>query len=140
MTNNPYAKIKQNKVLTASPQELTLMLYDGAIKFANQAKVAMEEGDIQKAHNLILRVEAIIEEFQSTLDTSYEVAESMALMYDYIYRRLIDANMTKDPEILEEATGFIREMRQTWKEAMQIAKGAQNAPNPKPQERMRAAF
>lgn len=140
MTNNPYAKIKQNKVLTASPQELTLMLYDGAIKFANQAKVAMEEGDIQKAHNLILRVEAIIEEFQSTLDTSYEVAESMALMYDYIYRRLIDANMTKDPEILEEATGFIREMRQTWKEAMQIAKGAQNASNPKPQERMRAAF
>jgi len=98
MTNNPYAKIKQNSVMTASPQELTLMLYDGAIKFGNQAKGAMKQGDIQKAHNLVLRVQAIIQEFQSTLDMQYEVSEGMALMYDYIHRRLIDANLKTEPQ------------------------------------------
>ncbi len=128
MTNNPYSKIKQNSIMTASPQELTLMLYDGAIKFGNQAKVAMVAGEIEKTHKLIMRVEAIIEEFQATLDMSFEVSEGMAAMYDYISRRLYEANLQKDPEILEEALGFIREMRSTWKEAMQIAKGAQEAP------------
>ena len=127
MTNNPYAKIKQNSIMTASPQELTMMLYDGALKFGNQAKVAMENGDVEKTHNLIVRVQAIISEFQATLDMSYDVSEGMALMYDYIQRRLIDANIKKDPEILEEALGFVREMRNTWKEAMQIAKGSGNA-------------
>ena len=128
MTNNPYAKIKQNSIMTASPQELTMMLYDGALKFGNQAKVAMENGDVEKTHNLIGRVQAIIEEFQATLDMSYDVSEGMALMYDYIQRRLIDANIKKDPEILEEALGFVREMRNTWKEAMQIAKGSSTSP------------
>lgn len=124
MTNNPYSKIKANSIMTASPQELTLMLYDGAIKFGNQAKMAMLTGDIEKSSNLVIRVQAIIEEFQATLDMSYEVSEGMALMYDYIHRRLVDANMEKDPEILEEALSFIREMRSTWKEAMTLAKNA----------------
>lgn len=122
MTNNPYAKIKSNSILTASPQELTLMLYDGAIKFGNQAKLAMEMGDIQSAHNLVVRVQDIIDEFQVTLDKSYEVSEGMALMYDYIGRRLAESNSKKDPEILEEAISFIRELRNTWKEAMQLVK------------------
>lgn len=128
MTNNPYTKIKSNSILTASPQELTLMLYDGAIKFGNQAKVALNDGDIEKAHKLNLKVQDIINEFQATLNTDYEVSKGMELMYDYILRRLRDANMAKDVEILEEALSFIREMRNTWKEAMQIAKGAQPAP------------
>ena len=125
MTNNPYAKIKQNSILTASPQELTMMLYDGAVKFGNQSKMAMLEGDMEKAHNLNMRVQAIIQEFQLTLDMKYDVSEGMALMYDYILRRLRDANVAKDPEILEEALGFIRELRDTWREAMKLAKGAQ---------------
>ncbi len=125
MTNNPYVKIKTNSIMTASPQELTLMLYDGAIKFGNQAKVAIENGEVEKSHNLIMRVQSIIEEFQSTLDMNFEVSEGMALMYDYISRRLFDANVNKDPKALEEALGFIRDMRTTWKEAMQIAKGAE---------------
>ena len=108
--------------MTASPQELTLMLYDGAIKFGNQAKVAMIDKDIEKSHNLITRVQAIIEEFQITLDKNYEVSTGLELMYDYINRRLTEANMVKDPEMLEEAIGFIRELRNTWKEAMQLTK------------------
>lgn len=128
MTKNPYAKIKQNSIMTASPQELTLMLYDGAVKFGNQARVALLAKDYEKSHNLNVKVQAIIQEFQITLDMKYEVSEGMALMYDYILRRLIEANTKKDPEILEEALGYIRELRATWKEAMQIAKGVQQAP------------
>lgn len=122
MTNNPYAKIKNNAIMTASPQELTLMLYDGAIKFGNQAKQAIKVGDVEKAHSLIMRVQAIIEEFQITLDMSYEVSKGMSLMYDYISRQLVEANAKKDESILEGALVFIRELRNTWKEAMKIAK------------------
>lgn len=122
MTKNPYAKIKQNSILTASPQELTLMLYNGAIKFGNQAIIAIENKDYEKAHNSIIRVEDIIQEFQATLDMEYDVANSFAIMYDYIYRRLLEANINKDIEILEEVLGYLRELRDTWKEAMRIVK------------------
>lgn len=108
--------------MTASPQELTLMLYDGAVKFGNQAKLALENSDIAKANILNLKVQAIIGEFQASLDHNYEVSEGLELMYDYIKRRLIEANVKKDVEILEEALSYIRELRNTWKEAMQIAK------------------
>lgn len=138
MTRNPYAKIKQNAIMTASPQELTMMLYDGAVKFGNQSKMAMVEGDYQKSHQLNIRVQDIIQEFQITLNSKYQVSEGMALMYDYIARRLVEANVKKDPEILEEAIGFIREMRDTWKEAMQIAKGVKEAP--KQNDQLRAAL
>lgn len=122
MTNNPYSKIQHNTIMTASPQELTLMLYDGAIKFGNQASVALEAQDYAKAHNYIMRVEDIIEELQITLDMEYSVSEGLYLMYDYIYRQLINANIKKDKELLVEAIGLIREIRNTWKEAMQQMK------------------
>ena len=108
--------------MTASPQELTLMLYDGAIKFGNQAKIAIENGDIEKAHNSIVKVQNIIVEFRSTLDMQYEISGSLNLLYEYIDRRLFDADMAKDIEALDEAIDFIRELRNTWKEAMQLAK------------------
>lgn len=122
MTNNPYSKIKQTSIMTASPQELTLMLYDGAMKFANQAIVAIEKNDIGKSHELIVRCQDIIRELQSSLDFKYPVSQNLELMYDYIYRRLIDANVQKSTEILEEALFFIRELRDTWKQAMEIVK------------------
>lgn len=122
MTNNPYAKIKQNSIMTASPQELTLMLYDGAIKFSNQAINAIENGDIKGAHEYNIRVQDIISELLLTLDMKYEVAASMKLMYNYIIEKLVEANVTKNVEPFNEALVYIREIRNTWKEAMQIAK------------------
>lgn len=122
MTNNPYSKIKNNSILTASPQELTLMLYDGAIKFANQSKAAIENKEYESAHNLNLRVQAIIEEFRSTLDMRYEVSEGLDMLYEYIESRLIDANIGKDIAILDEVVDLLRDLRNTWKEAMQLAK------------------
>lgn len=113
---------QNNKVLTASPAELTLMLYDGAIKFANIALIALEEGDIEKASNNIIKVENIILEFRATLDPKYPVSVDFDRVYDYIYRNLVEANIKKSKEPLEEALTYIREMRDTWKEVMKLAK------------------
>ncbi len=121
MANNPYAQYNKNKIMTASPQELTLMLYDGAIKFNNIAIAAIEENDIQKAHINIMKVQRIIEEFQMTLDFKYEVANDFNNVYNYIMGRLREANITKDKEILEEVSTHLHTMRDTWKEAMKLA-------------------
>lgn len=120
--NNAYAQYNNNKVLTASPAELTLLLYEGAIKFCNIAMMGIEEKNIQKAHDNIKKVQAIIEELQATLNHSYKVAEDFDNVYRYIYDLLVQANMHKDKEILERALTEIRGMRDTWKEVMKKGK------------------
>lgn len=122
LANQGYAAYANNKVMTASPGELTLMLYDGAIKFCNLAVVAIEENDIEKTHINIVKVERIIEEFQATLNHKYPVANDFEAVYTYLLRRLREANIKKDKEILEEVLGHLRTMRDTWKEVMRMAK------------------
>lgn len=122
MSNNAYSQYANNRILTASPAELTLMLYEGAIKFCNIAIMAIENKDIEKAHINIMKVERIIEEFQITLDFKYPIANDFNNVYTYIMQRLREANITKDSEILEEVNGHIRTMRDTWKEVMKLAK------------------
>lgn len=121
LANQGYAAYANNKVMTASPAELTLMLYEGAIKFANLAITAINERDVQKAHDNIMKVENIIEEFQSTLDHKYPVAKDFDEVYNYLMLRLREANMKKDKEILEEVLKHLRTMRDTWKEVMKLA-------------------
>lgn len=118
--NKAVMQYQRNAVQTASPAKLTLMLYDGAVKFANMALEALDEGNIEKAHNNIVKVQNIIVEFRSTLDMKYPVAKDFDVVYDYIYRRLVEANMKKDKEILEEALRHIKTMRDTWKEVMRL--------------------
>lgn len=124
LTNQGYAAYANNKIMTASPAELTLMLYEGAIKFCNIAIVAVEENDVQKAHNNIMKVERIIEEFQATLNHKYPVAKDFDEVYTYLLMRLREANMKKDKEILEEVLKHLRTMRDTWKEVMRTAHAA----------------
>lgn len=120
MTQNMTLAYKNNTIQTASPAELTLMLYDGAIKFCNIALGALENNDIQKANNNIIKAENIIVEFRSTLDFKYPVAQDFDRVYDWIYRRLVEANIKKDSAVLEDALRLIREMRDTWKEVMRL--------------------
>ncbi len=120
MTQNMTMAYKNNSIQTASPADLTLMLYDGAIKFCNIALGAIENNDISKANTNIVKAEKIIVEFRATLDFKYPVAKDFDLVYDYIYRRLVEANIKKDAEILEDALKYIREMRDTWKEVMRL--------------------
>ena len=121
LANQGYAAYANNKVMTASPAELTLMLYEGAIKFTNLAITAIEEKDVQKAHDNIMKVEHIIEEFQGTLNHKYPVAKDFDEVYNYLMMRLREANMKKDKEILEEVLKHLRTMSDTWKEVMKLA-------------------
>lgn len=122
MQNNPYAKIKNNSILTATPAELTLMLYEGAIKFGNQALLAMKANNIEETHHLIIRVQDIIDELRATLNFDYPIASDMEKLYEFISYTLVEANIGKDAQKLETALDFIREFRDTWKEAMALAK------------------
>ena len=122
LANNAYSQYANNRILTASPAELTLMLYEGAIKFCNIAIMAIENKDIEKAHTNIMKAQRIIEEFQLTLDFKYEIANDFNNVYNYLMQRLREANLTKDKEILEEVNTHLRVMRDTWKEVMKIAK------------------
>ena len=115
---NAYGQYNNSKILTASPAELTLMLYEGAIKFCNIAISAVEHKDIEKAHENIRKTERIIDYFRQTLDMKYEVAEDFERVYAYLSQRLVEANVKKDKEILEEVNGHLRSMRDTWKEVM----------------------
>ena len=111
---------QQNSVKTASPAKLTLMLYDGAVKFCNIALEALDAGNVQRVNDNLKKVENIIVELRATLDMKYPVAKEFDTVYDYIYRRLVEANMKKDKEILQDALKHIKTMRETWKEVMRI--------------------
>ena len=115
---NAYAQYNNSKVMTASPAELTLMLYDGAIRFCNIAEMAVEAKDVQKAHNNIIKVQRIVDYLRQTLDMKYPVAEDFERIYSYLSTRLIQANMKKDLEILKEVNSHLHEVRDTWKEVM----------------------
>lgn len=115
---NAYAQYRNNKVMGASGPELTLMLYDGAIKFLNIADFAIERKDIQKAHENIIKTEKIIDYLRNTLDMKYPVAQDFENMYSYISRRLIEANIAKDREIIGEINGHMHAIRDNWVEVM----------------------
>lgn len=117
---NAYAQYNNNKILTASPAELTLMLYEGAIKFCNIAIDAVERKDISGAHKNIVKVENIIDYLRTTLDMKYAVAQDFERMYVYLHKRLIEANTKKDAEMLKEVNGHLRSIRDTWKQVMRI--------------------
>jgi len=124
---NAYAQYNNNKVMTASPAELTLMLYEGAIKFCNIAETAVEQKDIQKAHTNIIKVQHIIDYLRQTLDMKYSVAQDFERIYVYLSERLIAANMKKDKAILEEINEHLHSVRDTWKEVMRINREKGNA-------------
>lgn len=119
---NAYAQYNNSKVLTASPAELTLMLYDGAIRFCNIAIDSIGRKDIPKAHNNIVKVENIVDYLRRTLDMNYAVAQDFDRIYVYLEQKLVEANVKKDAEVLEEVNTHLRSVRDTWKEVMRLNK------------------
>ncbi len=111
---------QHNMVQTASPAKLILMLYEGAVKFCNIGLDGIREKDILKANTNIKKAENIIVQLRMDLDMKYPVAKEFDQVYDYIYRRLVESNMKKDAEILEEALEHIKTMRDTWVEVMRL--------------------
>ena len=129
MVNNAegYNAYLRSKVITATPAELTLMLYEGAIKFVKKAIMSIEKYDVMGAHNNLMKTQRIIEELRASLDHKYPVAKEFDTVYEYILRRLVEANIKKDKDILEEVLEHLRTMRDTWKEVMKNANAPQSA-------------
>ena len=122
-----YNQYKENSITQAKPEELTLMLYNGLVKFILRAQDSVRGHRVEEAHINIVKAQNIVVEFMNTLDKSIELSTSLELLYDYLYRRLIDANVKKSDEILEEVLGFAKELRDTWEQAMKLAKVPQKA-------------
>lgn len=109
---------KNQQIMTAPPEMLTLMLYNGAIRFVTESIQGIEQGDLQKAHNANLRAQDIVKEFMSTLNMDYEISKNLFSLYEYMNYRLVQANIKKDKKHLEEVKGMLTEFRDTWMEAM----------------------
>jgi flagellar protein FliS len=123
--NDAYNQYKKNSVQTATPEEQTLMLYNGLVKFLMQAQMAVNENEIEKAGNCIIKAQDIVSEFRCTLDMKYDISHQLEQLYDYMYRRLVDANIKKDMDIIEEVLVFAKELRDTWEKAMKVARQQQ---------------
>lgn len=122
MSYDAFNAYKQNSIMTASPEELTLMLYEGCIKFMNIAKEKMKVKDIEAAHNAIIRADDIISELSATLDMQYEISEEFREIYIFIEGKLLDANLRKDIAALDDAIKVMQGMRDLWKEMMKLVK------------------
>lgn len=120
-------RLQQNQYLersiqTATPAQLLIMLVDGAIRFCRQGIQAIEQKDMEKANEYLVRAQGIIVEFVITLDKSSEVAEGLVKLYDYFVHLLIEANTTKTVEPIEEVVGYLLELKETWVEAAMLMK------------------
>ena len=114
---NLYNQYRQNAVATASPAQMGEMMYSGVVKFLKQAEGHLEQNDLQEAHNAIIKAQDIFEYMAETLNEKVDISFNLALLYDYAYRRLIEANVTKDITILREVLIMSEELREAWQEA-----------------------
>jgi len=118
--NNPYQAYQQNSVTQSTPGELTLMLYNGCLKFLNQAKKGIETNNIELKNTNIQKAQNILREFMVTLDMSQSVSESMASLYEFMINLLVEANINNDITKIEEVYSLILDFRDTWKQVIQI--------------------
>ena len=119
-TYNPYQAYQQNSVTTASPGELTLMLYNGCLKFIGKAITAIENNDISERNTNIQKAQNIIRELMVTLNMDMEVSQNMIVLYDYMLDQLMNANVKNDVQALKDAEALVTEFRDTWKQVIQM--------------------
>jgi flagellar biosynthetic protein FliS len=123
MYSNGYNVYKNNSVNYASKEQLLLMLTEGAVKFCKIARQAIEDKDVKKAHDALVRTQDIFSELMVSLDTTQgEWAVQLFRVYDFIKERLIQANMTKNLEIIDEIFPLVEDINETWKEAYKRSK------------------
>lgn len=120
--NKAVYQYQQNSIMTATPEELTLMLYNGCIKGIRLAKIGLEDKDYEKANLYMCKAQAIIRELRATLDMKYDISKNLYELYTYFLDRLIEANVKKESAILDEVEQFVSDLRDTWAEAMKDAR------------------
>ncbi|MDI6786719.1 MAG: flagellar export chaperone FliS [bacterium] len=117
--SNPYEAYRQAKISTASQGKLILMLYDGAVKFLNIANEAISKKDYGVSNTNIIKAQNIVTELMISLNMEVgEISRNLYSLYDYMNRRLIQANVKKDSKIIDEVKGMLIELRETWDQAI----------------------
>lgn len=124
---NPYQQYAQNQVTTATPEELTHLLYKGAVKFITLAIKAIEEKHMEEAHTNIVKAQNIYRELLITLDEKYPVSKNLASLYEYIIEQLVQANIKKDKDELNQVLGMSKEFVEVWGEALRVYRSSQAA-------------
>lgn len=119
---NPYQQYQKQQVSTAPQEKLLLMLFDGAIRFCRLAGKALQDKQENKAHINLVKAQNIIEELISSLNFDYEISHGLFSLYDYLHRRLVEANIKKDIKIIDEIVPFLYEFRETWATAAGLAR------------------
>lgn len=120
---NPYLNYQEQSVFTASQADLTLMLYNGCIRFLSRAELAMQRRDVPGANDALLRAQDIILEFMATLDMQYEISHQLMALYEYLRHRMIEANLRKEMAIVHECLSLVTELRDTWLKAVKLSRG-----------------
>ncbi len=119
MSVNAYQMYKKTQVATASQGDLLLMLFDGAIRFANQGRQCIVEQDMEQANVKLLRAQDILTELMISLDLDQgEIAENLYQLYNFIYELLVEANIKKDVDLIDQAVRFLTELRDTWRQVV----------------------
>ena len=127
MINNAAEAYKRQQVMTATPEALTLMLYNGALRFMKEGMDAMEKKDYEQCNTSLQKAQKIIMEFQAALKMEYEISHQLMPLYDYVYNSLVEANMKSDPAKVQESIDLIKELRDAWAEAMKKARQERGA-------------
>ncbi len=118
MVDNPYSSYRKTQIETATPGQLVVLLYQGAVRFLSIASSAMDQGNIELSHTALLRAQEILLELRATLNPEAgEVASSLSAIYDYMLGRLIEANLRKDPEPVREVLSYLQELLPAWETA-----------------------
>jgi len=122
---NPYDKYKNTQIQTATPGQLILMLYQGAIKFCKISKISIQDKDLLKANKYLIKVQDIITELTISLDikSGGEIAKNLSSLYEYMNRKLLEANIKKDIEIINEVQSLLEELESAWQEAVKKTGG-----------------
>ncbi|MGC7845515.1 flagellar export chaperone FliS [Desulforudis sp. 1088] len=119
---NPYARYKETAIAIARPEELVLMCYRGLAQYARQAAEAVGARDIPAAHQALVRAQDICTYLRTTVDTRYEIGERLDALYEYMYNRLVEANLSKASEPIEEVLALAEDLRDTWAAAIRAGK------------------
>lgn len=113
---------RRNQILNAPPEQLTLMLYNGCLKFIEEGMEAVGEKNYESANTSLQKAQRIISEFRLTLNMDYEISHQLLPLYDYVYDRLVEGNIKSDQNQLTEAKTIITELRDAWVGAMKKAR------------------
>ena len=127
MVNAAAEAYKRQQITTATPEALTLMLYNGCLRFMTEGREAIEKKDYEQANTSLQKAQNIISEFRITLKMEYDIAKQLLPLYNYVYDRLVEANLKSDVTKIDEAKGIITELRDAWAQAMKKARQEKGA-------------